>query len=88
MSDENAHKMNLDGVEVSGVKVSATDVHAQADAFEIILSDGARVRYKPVLLDAVRDDGQRDAKGDPTYYFQFGLMMMSIEVPESLKRQV
>lgn len=54
---------------------------------EVTLEDGSVIRIKPMILGAVRVEGQWDQEGNPVYALKGGPGMSTIvSVPDHLKR--
>jgi hypothetical protein len=69
----------VDAVEV-GVSESTdrwTDVH---------LEDGSHIRLKPVVVAAIRVDGQYDQDGNPVYSLKVSQIMVVASAPEHLRK--
>lgn len=51
---------------------------------EAILEDGTVIRYKTVLLEVARVEGQYDRDGNPIYFAKSNTVM-SVNAPDNLK---
>ena len=54
---------------------------------ELSLEDGTVVRIKPVVMSAIRVDGQYDQAGNPVYVLQSSLAVSLSHVPEHMKKE-
>ncbi len=54
---------------------------------EIDLEDGTRIRIKPVVVEAVRVDGQWDNDGNPIYVIRSTTVMAVNNVADHLKKR-
>lgn len=73
------------GKQASGVSV---DVEESTERFsDIRLSDGTRIRIKPVITEAVRVDDQWDVEGNPIYVVKSANVMTVSEVSDDLKKK-
>jgi hypothetical protein len=59
----------------------------QPDAVEMTLSDGTRLRLKPIVMQVERSKHKFNPNGEPIYQIQTGLAV-SVVVPRRLKRKV
>jgi hypothetical protein len=54
---------------------------------DVKLSDGAHLRFKSSVVNALRVDGEYDNIGNPIYLLQMSPTMIAVEIPEKLKRK-
>jgi hypothetical protein len=54
---------------------------------EIVLSDGARLRLKQVIIEVARIEGQFDANGNPLYLVQSAPIMAIGSIPPDLLKK-
>jgi hypothetical protein len=52
---------------------------------EATLEDGAVIRYKTVLVEIARTEGQYDQEGNPIYFAKTNLVM-TVNAPDHLKQ--
>jgi hypothetical protein len=53
---------------------------------EIKLDDGTALRLKPVVLEALRIDGQYDPDGNPMYALKANQVMIVVNAPDHLRK--
>jgi hypothetical protein len=74
---------NMPPVDAERVDVTRSDEKWN----EYTLSDGTKLRVKPVVTEVWRVEGNYDADGNPLYLSKTA-MVQAVEVPESLKRKL
>ena len=63
------------------------EVEVSTERFsEITLADGTRIKIKPVVVEAIRVDGQYDNEGNPMYVLQTSNVVSVSHVDKSLKK--
>lgn len=73
------------GTQARGVSV---DVEESNERFsEVRLTDGTRIRIKPVITEAIRVEGQWDTEGNPVYVIKSANVMTVSEVRDELKER-
>lgn len=74
-----------EGNPVEGVVV---DVNESTERFsEVSLTDGTKLRIKPVVTEALRQDGKWDSEGNPKYLFRTANVVAIVDAPATLKQQ-
>lgn len=53
---------------------------------EVMLEDGSVLRLKPVVIAAIRIDGQFDPEGNPIYQLKVNQVMITASAPERLRK--
>ena len=74
----------------SGEAVEGTvvDVDSSTEKFsEFTLSDGAKLRAKLTIIEAVRQDEQWDSDGNPIYTVKSQNVVVVVDAPNNLKKK-
>lgn len=67
----------------------SVDIEESNERFsEVRLSDGTRIRIKPVITEAIRIADQWDVEGNPVYVIKSANVVTVSEVTDNLKRRV
>jgi hypothetical protein len=76
---------NVPGVgDIEGVTLKFRTLSEGDTAVE--LEDGTKVIFKPVMLEVIKQD-EYDASGSPVYLFKISEVIVSVDVPEGLKKK-
>lgn len=83
---EKTIKANIPG-RLGPVDVVEVAVSESTDRWtDIHLEDGSHIRLKPVVVAAVRVDGQYDQDGNPVYSLKVSQIMVVASAPEHLRK--
>jgi len=78
-------EINFQGKKVEGTEVAFETIHEEWSIYR--LADGTTLKFKTVVANILRLDGEYNDAGDPVYTINSRNLVTCTEIPEHLRKQ-